>query len=227
MGQLKSQVLGDATGKVGHLVFRIRKGGNLIAKAPIFPKRIPNATEVALRAKFRLTSKATHAIYSVDKLKAIWPQPTGKMTKYNEIFQANYPFIGTIENLGTISVSPMYGFNLVNPVITIGATSVQLAADALGIGIGIDTSVEKFAIICGVAVLSNPTILGWPESDIVSFKSMQHNLDLINDIDLTANLGGENLTKFTGYTTRTAYVCLLTLDDNGKGIRYSVTAKSL
>jgi hypothetical protein len=81
--------------------------------------------------------------------------------------------------------------------------------------------------MCGIAILQNPTLESWPKSDVVSFHSGQHTLDLINNIDQTANLGGVDLTKFSGYTTRTAFVCLLTLDENNKVIRYSVTVKSI
>jgi hypothetical protein len=149
------------------------------------------------------------------------------MTKCNEIFQANYKLINTLASIGTVSVAPNYGFNFINPVVTVGATSVQLASDALGVGLGIDTSIEKFQIMCGIAILQNPTLESWPKSDVVSFHSAQQTLDLINNIDQTANLGGVDLTKFSGYTTRTAFVCLLTLDDNNKAIRYSVTVKSI
>ena len=227
MGHISNQVLGDAQGIVGHLVFKLRNGLNVMGKAPNKRKTLPNAKELAVRAKFGLAGQIARAIYSLPQVREIWPKSPGNMTKCNEIFQANYKLINTLANLGTVSVAPNYGFNFTNPVVTVGATSVQLETDALGVDIGIDTSIEKFQLMCGIAILQNPTLESWPKSDVVSFHSPQHSLDLINNIDQTANLGGIDLTKFTGYTTRTAFVCLLTLDDNSKVIRYSVTVRSI
>lgn len=227
MGHLSNQVLGDASGKVGHVVFRVRKGTNIISKVP--PKRTkpPTEKELAIREKFGLTGKVARGIYSIAQLKEVWPQMSGKMTVCNEIFQVNYKLLNTLANLGAVSVAPIYGFSVINPVVTVGASSVQLATDALGVSVGIDTSIEKFAIACGVVILQNPTLESWPKNEVVAFKSTQHNLDLINPVDLTAQFSGTELTKFSGYTTKAAFVCIITLDDNGKAIRYSQTVRSV
>jgi len=227
MGHLSNQVLGDASGKVGHVVFRVRKGTNIISKVP--PKRTkpPTEKELAIREKFGLTGKVARGIYSIAQLKEVWPQMSGKMSVCNEIFQVNYKLLNTLANLGAVSVAPIYGFSVLNPAVTVGASSVHLATDALGVEVGIDTSIEKFAIACGVVILQNPTLESWPKNEVVAFKSMQHNLDLINPVDLTAQLSGTELTKFMGYTTKAAFVCILTLDDNGKAIRYSQTVRSV
>lgn len=227
MGRISNQVLGDAHGKVGHIVFRLRKGLNIMGKAPNKSTKVPTEKEKAIRAKFGLTGQIARAIYSLPLIREIWPASKGTMTMCNEIFQANYKLINTLENLGSILVAPNYGFNFANPVVTVGATSVQLVTDPLGVDVGVDTGIEKYQIMCGVAILQNPTLESWPKSDVVSFKSIQHNLDLISNIDQTANLAGVDLTKFSGYTTRTAFVCLLTLDENSKVVRYSVTVKSV
>jgi hypothetical protein len=227
MGHLSNQVLGDASGKVGHVVFRLRKGTNIISKVPPKRTKLPTEKELAIREKFGLTGKVARAIYSIGQLKEVWPQLSGKMSVCNEIFQINYKLINTLANLGAVSVAPIYGFNIINPVVTIGASSVHLATDALGVDAGIDTSIEKFSMACGVIILQNPTLESWPKSDVVAFKSLQHNLDLINTVDLTGQLSGTDLTKFNGYTTKAAFACILTLDDNGKAIRYSQTVRSV
>ena len=227
MGHLSNQVLGDASGKVGHMVFRVRKGTNIISKVPAKRTKPPTEQELAIREKFGLTGKVARGIYSIEQLKEVWPVLSGKMTVCNEIFQINYKLLNTLANLGTVSVAPIYGFSVINPVVTVGASSVQLATDALGVSVGIDTSIEKYAIACGVVILQNPTLESWPKSEVIAFKSLQHNLDLINPVDLTAQLSGTELTKFSGYTTRAAFVCIITLDDNGKAIRYSQTVKSV
>jgi hypothetical protein len=226
MGRLSNQVLGDASGKVGHMVFRVRKGTNIISKVPAKRTSVPTEKELAIREKFGLTGKVARGIYSIPQLREVWPKLSGKLTVCNEIFQVNYPLLNTLADLGTVSVAPIYGFNALNPVVTVGANSVQLATNALGVGVGINTAIEKYMIVCGVAILQDPTMASWPKSEVVSFKSIQQNLDLINPIDVTAQLAGGDLTKFVGYATRAAFVCIITLDDNGKAIRYSQTFQS-
>jgi hypothetical protein len=227
MGHLSNQVLGDAHGKVGHIVFRVRKGNNVVSKVPEKRTKPPSAIEMAIREKFGLTGRVARGIYSVEQLKECWPVLSGKTTVCNEIFKINYKLLNTLANLGTVSVTPIYGFGVSNPVVTVGASSVHLATDALGVSVGIDTSIEKYEIACGVIILQQPTLESWPTNDVVAFKSVQHNLDLINPVDLTAQLSGVGLTKFQGYTTRTAFVAIITLDDNGKAIRYSQTVRSV
>src|ERR1035438_934299 len=197
MGHLSNQVLGDASGKVGHMVFRVRKGTNIISKVPAKRTKPPTEKELAIREKFGLAGKVARGIYSIAQIKEVWPQMSGKMTVCNEIFQINYKLLNTLDNLGTVSVAPIYGFSVINPVVTVGASSVQLATDALGVSVGIDTSIEKYAIACGIVILQNPTLESWPKSEVVAFKSLQHNLDLINPVDLTAQLSGTELTKFS------------------------------
>lgn len=226
MGHLSNQVLGDASGKVGHMVFRIRKGENLISKVPAKRTKPPTDREKEVRAKFALTSKIAMGIYSIPLLKEVWPTLPGKLTKPNQIFQVNYKLLNTLENLGTVSVAPIYGFNVTTPVVTVGASSVQLATDALGVSVGIDTSIEKFIVACGVVVLQNPTLGSWPKFEVIAFRSNQHNLDLINPVDLTTQFSGTDLTIYSGYTTKAAFGCLITIDDNGNAVRYSKTVQS-
>jgi hypothetical protein len=110
MGHLSNQVLGDASGKVGHMVFRVRKGTNIISKVPAKRTKPPTERELAIREKFGLAGKVARGIYSIAQIKEVWPQMSGKMTVCNEIFQINYKLLNTLANLGAVSVAPIYGF---------------------------------------------------------------------------------------------------------------------
>jgi hypothetical protein len=61
---------------------------------------------------------------------------------------------------------------------------------------------------------------------MIAFKSIRHNLDLINPVDLTADFSGGMLAMYESYTDKKVFACLVTLDDNGKAIRYSSTVNS-
>jgi hypothetical protein len=226
MARLTNQVLGDPQGTIGKIVFKIKGKTNIIALRPGRRTKLPTPAMLAAMAKFGLTGKIAKAINSISQLKDVWPASSNKLSKCNEIFQTNYKLVGSAESLGTVAVAPIWGFNLENPVVTAGASNVQLASDPLGVGIGIDTSVEKRMMAVGVIVLQSPTIEGIPEKQVISFQSDAGSLDLISPISLTANLKGVELDQYESYTERNAFVCLLTINDANKAIRYSKTFHS-
>jgi hypothetical protein len=208
------------------MVFRRRKGGNIIAKQPTPRSSLPSQSERAFRAKFALTGKIASGINSVEVLKEIWPNSTGRASKFNQIFKANYAGVISASDPGTVAVAPSFGFDVVNAVLTAGATGIHLVTDMLGTNVDIDTSIEKYIVAGGIVVLQTPTSAGISANRVIAFKSIQHNLDLINPIDLAVNFTGEVLKQYQSYTTRNVFACLVTLDDAGKAIRYSTTVNS-
>ena len=226
MAELFNQVLGFPSGKLGTLVFRRRKGGNIIALEPT-PRSSPlQNKEVSLRSKFALAGKIASKINSLQVVKDVWPPNTGKGSKCNQILKVNYDLINSAENLGSVTVGPLFGFNTINPVLTAGAAGVHLVTDALGVNIGVDTSIEKYIVCAGIIVLQTPTLENLPPTQVMAFKSIQHNLDLINPVDQTVDFNGDELSLYQSYTDKKIFACLITLDDSGKAIRYSSTVHS-
>ena len=226
MGHLTKQVFGEVNGAVGHVVFKHRAGANYIAMRVAKMKASFDPVVLARRAKFALTGKIAKAINSLTVLKTAWPITAGKLSRYNEIFQANYKLIGSVANIGTVSVAPLFGFSLANPHLLTQAAGIQLTADAIGIKAGIDTGVEKFVLAAGVIVLQDPTVEGYPATLVIPFKSIQTNLDLINPVTLTAELEGTSLIQYQGYATKKAFACLVTVNDNGQTVHASVSVQS-
>jgi hypothetical protein len=208
------------------MVFRMRKGVSFIAGRPSKRSSALGDNEVAYRAKFALVQKIARGINSIKALKDVWPSATGRGSKCNEIFQVNYKLIDTIANLGSVLVAPIFGFTAANAVLTAGANGIHLVTDALGVGLGIDTGVEKYVMTAGIVVLSNPIMENIAANQVIAFQSIRHNLDLINPIDHTADFAGGTLQMYQGYTDRKVYACLVTLNDAGKAIRYSATFSS-
>ena len=226
MAQLLDQVLGNPSGLIGTLVFRVRKGASFISRKPSHRSSAPEPKEVALRSKFGLGVKVAAGINSIKELKDCWPKATGRASKCNQIFQANYKLINSAANLGSVAVAPIFGFNVLNSVLTAGVSGINLVTDALGVGIGIDTSIEKYCVVAGVVVLQTPTLASIDPVEVIAFKSMQHNLDLINPVDLSAEFMGGPLSLYQSYTDRKVFACIVTLDEDGKAIRYSCTMHS-
>jgi hypothetical protein len=226
MAQLFDKILGSPSGHLGDMVFRRKKGGNIIAKQPAPRGSALRDSEKALRAKFGLAGKIACKINSIQVLKDVWPKNSGKGSKCNEILKTNYDLIGSAENLGSVAVVPLYGFNTTNPVLTAGATGIHLVTGALGVNVGIDTSIEKYIVTAGVVVLQTPIGENKVKNQVIAFKSVQHNLDLINPVDLAAEFSAELLPIYESYADKKVFACLITLDDAGTPIRYSGTMHS-
>jgi hypothetical protein len=226
MAQLFNPILGNPSGRLGSMVFRMRKGASFIAGRPSKRSSPLEDTEVAYRAKFALVQKIARGINSVKALKDVWPNATGRGSKCNGIFQVNYKLIDTIANLGSVLVAPLFGFTAAHAVLTATATGIHLATDALGVGLGIDTGVEKYVATAGIVVLSNPIMENIAATQVIAFQSIRQNLDLINPIDHTADFAGGTLEMFQGYTDKKVYACLVTINDAGKAVRYSTTFAS-
>ena len=226
MAQLLDQVLGNASGLIGTLVFKVRKGANFISRKPSHRSSPLGPDEIAFRSKFGLAGKVASGINSIKELQDCWPKSTGRASKCNMIFKANYKIINSAANLGSVAVVPTFGFNTVNAVLTAGVAGIHLVTDALGVNVGIDTSVEKHIVAAGVVVLQTPTLEDIDAIQVIAFKTQQLNLDLINPVDLSADFTGGTLSMYESYTDRKVFACLVTLDDAGKAVRYSCTVHS-
>jgi hypothetical protein len=227
MGRLSKQVFGEVTGAVGHVVFKHRAGDNYIAMRAEKQKVCTNPVVLARRAKFALAAKIAKAINSLALLKSAWPVLVDKkLSQFNEIFQTNYNLIGSVANVGSISVAPVLGFVLANPHVTNQTAGIQIQTDALGVDIGIDTNIEKYLIAAGVVLLQGPTVDGLPQTLVIPFKTTQTQLDLINPVNLTAQFMGTELFEYQSYATKRAFACLITLNDNGQLIKASMSVHS-
>jgi hypothetical protein len=227
MGRLSKQVFGEVTGAVGQVVFKHHAGNNYIAMRPDRQKVCTNPVVLARRAKFALAGKIAKAINSIALLRSAWPQLVDKkLSRFNEMFQTNYNLIGSVANVGNISVAPLLGFTLANAHVTNLVSGVQIETDALGVGIGIDTSIEKFLVASGVVLLQGPTVEGLAPTVVLPFKTTQQNLDLINPISITAQFTDTELFQYQSYATKRAFICLITVNDNGQLIKSSRTAHS-
>ena len=227
MGHLSKQVFGEVTGAVGHVVFKHRAGANYIAMRAEKQKVCTDPVVLARRAKFALAAKVAKAVNSIAILKAAWPQLIDKkLSRFNEIFQSNYDLIGSVANIGSLTVAPTLGFTVTNSHVTNLAAGVQLEADALGVAIGIDTGIEKYIAAAGIVLLQGPTVEGMPQTLLIPFKSDRQNLDLINPVDFTVPFTGTEKFEYESYATKRAFISLLTLNDDGQVIKASRTLYS-
>ena len=227
MGHLSKQVFGEVTGAVGHVVFKHRAGANYITMRAEKQKVSTDPVVLARRAKFALAGKIAKAINSIALLRSAWPQLVDKkLSRFNEMFQTNYGLIGTVANVGNISVAPVLGFSLINPHVTNLVSGVQIEADALGVDVGIDTGIEKYLVAAGIVLLQGPTVEGLAQTVVIPFRTNQQSLDLINTVNFTAQFTGTEQFQYQSYTTKRAFICLITLNDDSQVVKASRTVHS-
>lgn len=224
MGQLKRQTLGDASGAVGHLVFRIKGDQNIIAQRPV--KKInpkpPSEKVLAVREKFTLAGHVAGAIYDAGSLKEIWPvPPVNKGTRYSEIFKKNYLSVGTIDDLGAAQVIPDHGIKVTNALITLNQKGMTITADELGTLSGVDPNVEKFIVGVGVVIMTTPLKPTDPACKILPVKTGLQSLDNDTPISLNFEFGGSEIAQFESYTNKKVFLTFLTQTAAGVPVHYT------
>ena len=223
-GQLKRQTLGDASGAVGHLVFRIKGERNIIAQRPIKKANpLPPSEKVAaIRAKFKLAGNIAGCLYDAGTLKDLWPKPgVNKGTKYTAMFKKNYSTIGTFENLGVVQVTPDHGIPMTNAAIALTQKGMTITADEFGASAEIDPDLEKFLVAVGVVVMTTPTNPSDPPYKVLTVKTGLQSLDNDQPISMSFQFGGADIAQYEAYTDKKVFLTFLTQTAGGIPVHYT------
>jgi hypothetical protein len=229
MGELKRQTLGDASGAVGHLVFRIKGDQNIIAKRPLkkVNPKLPSAEVLARREKFKLTGMVAGGIYDAGSLKEIWPKPAAnKGSRFTVMFKKNYSIIGTVDNLGTVQVIPDHGIIITNAAIALTQKGMTITADELGADAAIDPNLEKFLVAVGVVVMRTPTNPSDAPFKILSVKTGMQSLDNDTPISMNFEFGSLDLSQYSAYTDKKVFLTFLTLTSAGVPVHWTEQFKN-
>jgi hypothetical protein len=221
MAELKRQVLGDATGKVGHVVFRIKGNKNLICNDP-HRTAVPSADTLARRARFKLAAQVAKGIYESGLLKNIWPKPgTNKGTRFSEMFKKNYAVIGSPDNFGRAEVTPDHGVKIPNAAIVLTQQGMTITADQFEASAQIDPNIEKFLSAEGIVVMTTPVKDTDLPYRVLSIKTGNQSLDNDQPVNLSFVFGGIDLSTYEAYTTKKVYLTFLTQTAAGEIVHYT------
>src|ERR1035437_7601218 len=128
--------LGNISGKVGNLVFRVRNGKNYVAKAPGKQRGSISPARKSHAMKFGATGKIASAINSVPELQDIWKKYyKTKNSVFTKIFKSIYGQMTGKEFNESGSIMPGHGFPIIGQV-TAGRNFIIVETDALGGKIG-------------------------------------------------------------------------------------------
>jgi hypothetical protein len=114
MGILINQVMGDHTGKIGDLIYRLRNGKIVVYRAPVKIKKSNSKASKDIRKKLKPMSRFAAEVCSIPELKHIWS--TAKQYKakaaYHKVEQANKNNITPKRPTLNTMIVPDKGFKL-------------------------------------------------------------------------------------------------------------------
>jgi len=223
MARLRGPVLGNVSGAVGNIVFQEKGDSSILYKKATKKEIVMTDKRFAIQEKFRLVAKLALGINASAELKKQWPASSkNRHSRFNSIFQTNYPLVHTVEDLGKPIMIPNPGFPLKNGVITTTLTGITFSCDAPGMDSGVNTNLEKFGSAVGIMVLRSPVNEEDPSFRVLNVGTGKQALDVDAPINLVCNYVGDQLTMFEGYTDKKVFLVFVTTDTSGNPIHYSV-----
>lgn len=223
MAKLKNPVLGNVSGTVGNIIF-MEKGDSTFLYKKTDRTGLPATPAMALaRQKFKLVSLITTGITKTNELKMLWPANRKlRITRFNNILQANYSRVSTFDDLDHPVLAPGSGFQLQNIVITPTSTGLTFASDAPGIESGVNTNLEKMVVGAGIVFLHSPVRDSDPAFKVLRIKTGLQPLDSDTPINLSNDYNGDELTAFQSYSDKKIFLILITLNSEGVPVNRSV-----
>jgi len=224
MALIIKNILGALRGTVAQVVFK--KKGELCYATSKPGKRPASKEPDAVRRmqQFKTAVVIASGVNGIPILKGLWPTDSSKhLSKFQTIVGTNYKLVNGTDLSGQATLTPPFGFEVLHPLLTIGADSVQFTADSLGDGAEIDPSQEKFLLGLGLIILRDPTDNLLPKVFSMAIKSGQQSLDTDTPISLTVTLSDKQKQTLAKYTVKRAFFAMVTTDQPGNIVHYSET----
>jgi hypothetical protein len=222
MARIKNQLLGNVSGFIGPVVYKIRGTTQYIASRP--DSFIPGTDPASVFRRDQLTyiGKLSAKIYSIGIIKNLWkPKVKNQSYIYQKISADNYHAANCNDLNRTPKLAPSADFMVSNPSFLFEEKSFLLKSDPLGASAVINPSIEKFILPVGVIVLKDPKSAAAPPMEIISFKGKNEILDLNSALNINIDITNPEDIKYMHYQFRKCYLILITLDENDNPIHCS------
>ena len=213
--------LGNLSGKLGNLVFRVRGGKTFVSKAPKKRKNPLSQERMSHAVKFGAAGKIAGEINSIPELQEIWKkQFKTKKSIFTKIFKSVYiQMEGKFFNKSG-SLVPDYGFKI-NGRVTVGMNNFLIETEAPS-GEGILESGEKSISVVGILVLAEPgintvpdikveKIISWPPEELKEMDSQTFLFGMSRELQEAMRIYGK----------REFHMHIITRDEKGNIARFS------
>jgi hypothetical protein len=217
----------EMSGVLGDVVIVHRGKTTFIKKRP---KRSKNPlTELAIekQKKFALGGKIAGEISTIKEIKQLWaPEPEKNRTSYNRMFMSNHGKFNIEDLTGKIVVSDAAGLEVLNPVIELGKSGVQISCDLFESKEVKKREAATKIMAAGIIALINPIVVSHPPYQIMTFKTKAFSIDESGNFSAEFKYPGGEVEKFQAYQTKKAFGVFVTLDGEDKPVDISETVES-
>ena len=222
MARIKNQLLGNVSGFVGPVVYKIRGTTQYIASRPdsFIPGTDP--ASVFRRDQIAYIGKLSSKIYSIGIIKKLWsPKVKNQSYIYQKISAENYHTANCNDLDKPPKLSPTQDFIISNPLFLFEEKSFLFKSDPIGASTLINPAIEKFILPVGVIVLKDPKSPASPPMEIIAFKGKNEILDLNSELNFNIELPIPENAKYMHYQFHKCYLILITLDENENPVQTS------
>jgi hypothetical protein len=224
MAIIKSGVLSNIKGSFGKVTARIVNGQNVLSQKVGFRRAANDPKSIAIRAKFRVSSKLAVAAGSLPELKAVWSAVIPKgMNFISFLVQSN--FKNTEEGLLTRHniISPLNGFPAVLASDDISSTEINVQFNSLAGAAYFNLEKEKNIKLCMVIFLHTPLNPARDQYTFLPVSFAEQPLQLDEPVSFTKALIAADQFLIESYAANIVFAALVTLDDNGTPVSCSST----
>jgi hypothetical protein len=222
MARVKNQILGDVSGSLGHVVYKLIGNTQYVAKRPnsFIPGTDP--ASVFRRDQGAFIGKLSSKIYSIDVIKELWsPTVKNQSRIYQKIWSENYHAANCNDLDRPAKLAPVADFMVGNPSFLFKEKSFLLKSDPIGASTLINPAIEKFILPVGVIVLKDPKSPASPPLEIIAFKGKNEILDLNSALNINIDITNPEDIRYMHYKFRKCYLILITLDENENPVHTS------
>jgi hypothetical protein len=223
-----TSALGNLSGKVGNLVFRVKGGKTYVSSAPGKRKNLMTQERKNNAIKFGVTGKIAGLINSIPDLQEVWKKYYNtKKSVFTKIFKKIHGQMTGKDFNKSGSLVPDFGFPIKGQVIS-GKNFIIVETEALGNHLGITEETEKFIQAVGIIVFKDPINDSVPETTIEDLISWPPEILKLNEPQLFCfAIDREKNEEMRSYGTREFHMHLITRDDMGQVAHYSEVIKAL
>ena len=224
MAELKGNVLGKVTGTIGNLVGRVRSGKNYLASRPGSFMPGDDADSVARRERFKLSVQFAKSLIILDDLKSVWDNnaPSG-ISAYNFIVQSNYKYFENDLPSSSNIIVPPNGFNISTNQFQISQTALHVELLPLGDSAPFDPAVEKNLRLYSLFSLYDPLNPDLDAYGFIPLFSAKQSFQISSNLTFDISIPSYNQSLIAKCQNKKVFIALLTLDENDKPKRYSIT----
>ncbi len=223
MAKVRDRHLGTIQGAVGDQVFKVRNGESYLAELPHLSGKVPTVKSVNARKRFGNTGKYASAVNGLPSFKNLWDNVTpDRISPYNGIFKANYPFISSTDVTDLASIVPLVnGFTVTTTTVSVSSAEIEVTIAPIGTNAEIDTSVELYIQLGAVIKCSDPVADTVPKLYFIPVKSGNIPINLTTAVTFTAALSNQSAGLYSAYSTHKTYFGIVTLTVDGKAVHFS------